>query len=748
MRKSAKQCKARWHEWLDPMIKKTEWTRDEDERLLHLAKLMPTQWRTIAPIVGRTAAQCLERYEKLLDAAVAKEDGEGGEDPRRLRPGEIDPAPESKPARPDAVDMEEDEKEMLSEARARLANTRGKKAKRKAREKGLEEARRLASLQKRRELKAAGIVSRGGTRRVQGIDYNAEIAFEKKAPAGFFDTAAERSAEAAAAAAQPFRPVSLSELEGPRRKDIEEALMRRDAKRQKVLERKDAPGALAQLAAALGGAHGGPAPFSRLLLPPPVVSEAELHALARLGPGGGGGDEGLQEEQQAGAPGLAATRTLLQDYAPSAGATPQRTPRAGGAPGGGDYLVAEAQNLARLQAGATPLLGGANPTLHPSDFSGATPRHGGRTGGGGAAAPTPGRGGAPGGGSGPPPGSASATPARLRDALAINAEGEADGAKGAGSRAFERARAAAAAAALRRALAALPPPRNDYVVVVPDLPDARDEDDDEDGDGAGAGEDAADAEARAAAAAAEAKAAELRARSAAVRRGLPRPVAAPGRGGDGGAPGAAPAPRGARALLAAEVDALVGHDAAAHPPGGGRPRPTPALPHVSEARLAAAGALLRAEAAAMAREAGDTQPPEGGGGGGGDADRGVAHASACAAARACAAGEAGVEALRARFTGLREDMGRGSRRAAKLEAFAALATGPHAARLGQAQARLDDCALRRAQRAAELEALTALHARELAAAPRRLEAAQQDLDAQLARERGLQGRYARLTHAL
>ena len=29
VRKSAKQCKARWHEWLDPSVKKTEWTRDE-----------------------------------------------------------------------------------------------------------------------------------------------------------------------------------------------------------------------------------------------------------------------------------------------------------------------------------------------------------------------------------------------------------------------------------------------------------------------------------------------------------------------------------------------------------------------------------------------------------------------------------------------------------------------------------------------------------------------------------------------
>ena len=103
-RKSAKQCKARWFEWLDPSIKKTEWSKEEDEKLLHLAKLMPTQWRTIAPIVGRTSAQCLERYEYLLDQAQKKEEGggdEAAEDPRKLKPGEIDPNPETKPARPD-----------------------------------------------------------------------------------------------------------------------------------------------------------------------------------------------------------------------------------------------------------------------------------------------------------------------------------------------------------------------------------------------------------------------------------------------------------------------------------------------------------------------------------------------------------------------------------------------------------------------------------------------------------------------
>jgi hypothetical protein len=107
-RKSAKQCKARWYEWLDPSIKKTEWSREEEEKLLHLAKLMPNQWRTIAPIVGRTAGQCIEHYEHILDAAA--EGVADGDDPRRLRPGEIDPAPETKPARPDPVDMDEDEK--------------------------------------------------------------------------------------------------------------------------------------------------------------------------------------------------------------------------------------------------------------------------------------------------------------------------------------------------------------------------------------------------------------------------------------------------------------------------------------------------------------------------------------------------------------------------------------------------------------------------------------------------------------
>ncbi|CAN4106892.1 unnamed protein product [Withania somnifera] len=363
VRKSAKQCKARWYEWLDPSIKKTEWTREEDEKLLHLAKLMPTQWRTIAPIVGRTPSQCLERYEKLLDAACTKDENyDPNDDPRKLKPGEIDPNPESKPARPDPVDMDEDEKEMLSEARARLANTRGKKAKRKAREKQLEEARRLASLQKRRELKAAGIDARQRKRKRRGIDYNAEIPFEKKPPPGFYDvTEEDRPVD------QPKFPTTIEELEGERRVDKEARLRKQDIARNKIAERQDAPTSI--LHANKLNDPEAVRKRSKLNLPAPQIPDHELEAIAKIGIASDliGGDE-LSE-------GNAATRALLANYAqtPQHATTPMRTPQR--TPSAKqDAIMMEAENQRRLTQSQTPLLGGDNPLLHPSDFSGVTPK--------------------------------------------------------------------------------------------------------------------------------------------------------------------------------------------------------------------------------------------------------------------------------------------------------------------------------------------------------------------------------------
>ena len=93
--------------------------------------------------------------------------------------------------------------------------------------------RRLASLQKKREMKAAGMESRYKKKR-KGIDYNAEIAFEHKPPPGFYDTSEEQQKEKAGALHKDFKPVRLDELEGKRRKDIEAGLIKKDKARKAI----------------------------------------------------------------------------------------------------------------------------------------------------------------------------------------------------------------------------------------------------------------------------------------------------------------------------------------------------------------------------------------------------------------------------------------------------------------------------------------------------------------------------------
>nr|CAG4635322.1 EOG090X02CC [Artemia franciscana] len=349
-RKSAKQCKARWYEWLDPSIKKTEWSREEDEKLLHLAKIMPTQWRTIAPIVGRTAAQCLERYNYLLDQAQEKEEGEKPvDDPRKLRPGEIDPNPETKPARPDPQDMDEDELEMLSEARARLANTQGKKAKRKAREKQLEEARRLASLQKRRELRAAGIEIAKRRSKKRFIDYNAEIPLEKKPLPGFYDTSEEQYDRLA----PNFKRL--------RQQDMDGHLSEKEKMQGKKIKE------LPKICGDIQGMREEPLKKrSKLVLPEPQISETELEAVVKLGKA----SEAAQ--QLALADGGRPSDALLGDYNLTSPGTALRTPRTP-APAT-DRIMQEAHNLAALTNVETPLKGGANAPVVDTDFSGITPR--------------------------------------------------------------------------------------------------------------------------------------------------------------------------------------------------------------------------------------------------------------------------------------------------------------------------------------------------------------------------------------
>ncbi len=737
VRKSAKQCKARWYEWLDPSIKKTEWTREEDEKLLHLAKLMPTQWRTIAPIVGRTPAQCLERYEKLLDAASQRdEDYDASDDPRRLRPGEIDPNPESKPARPDAVDMDEDEKEMLSEARARLANTKGKKAKRKAREKQLEEARRLAMLQKKRELKAAGIETVKRAKRVRGLDYNAEIPFEKKPAPGFYDVSEERAAQPDPFDEETFKPSTIEQMEGPRKKDVEEVLMRQDIQRQRINERHDARSAVETI-----NRMNDPSASrvrSKLMLPEPRVSDRELEAIAKMGSGGGVAFDGLGDID-GDTPGnallsAAATPSFHTGAAmtPShgAGATPARTPSVGGR----DAILREAADLRRLTQGQTPLLGGEGPSLTGSDFSGITPaRKDAPTPNavlGGLAAATP-------GGAGAVPG---ATP--LRDSLSINDPDAALVGQSIGRR-EEKARAKEALRDLRTGLSSLPAPTNEYEIVAPELPAEARSDDELDGT-APMEEDAADVLRREEAAREAERVNVLARRSSVVRRDLPRPPLG-ARGGCATAPlGSSPA--SPAALVAAEAAWLLERDEkeAANAKRGGVPLPE-LLPRVEPSEMEDAAALIASEVAFVRSAMGHSEAEAAEYLDAAMAVRGdwiVRAEDGAATPRSSAKPVERVAASTAEHSRIRAEMEKDAKRAAKLEHKVGVLTAGLVKRsgvLGVELVRLQREALAAGE---EKAAYAGLHEQEQRTAPMRMETLMALAAGAREREAKLQATYA------
>ncbi|KAG5993746.1 Pre-mRNA-splicing factor cef1 [Claviceps pusilla] len=520
-RKTPKQCKARWNEWLDPSIKKIEWSKDEDEKLLHLAKIMPTQWRTIAPIVGRTANQCLERYQKLLDEAEARESASlalmgpnGGEtqapsadDVRRLRPGELDPDPETKPARPDTIDLDEDEKEMLSEARARLANTQGKKAKRKARERQQEESRRIASLQKRRELKTAGINIKIVTRKKGQMDYNADIPFEKRAAPGFYDTSEELARNELQR--KGFDPQKLN-LHTKRKGDEDEDGDRKRRKNEKdgLSESQKAAikaGQMQRIREAEQSSRRRP-----LNLPAPQVGEGELEEIIKMGKIGEAANAVARESEND------ATRGFVNSYSTLNTGAPIRTPKA---PEQEDHIANEIRNIRALNETKSALLGGENTPLREgagsTGFEGIAPRK--QT----IATPnplaTPLR--ANGVGVGATPGRPGQTPMRTpRDTFALNKE---DGSSVGATPRDVRMHELALRNQLRSGLASLPKPKDSEWEF--ELPEEQQE-----GGSHGASaqqeEDAAERDRREQERRAAEDELERRRRTQVMQRGLPRPL--------------------------------------------------------------------------------------------------------------------------------------------------------------------------------------------------------------------------------
>lgn len=192
-KKSAKQCETRWNEYLNPKLNFTEFTKEEDARLLDLARRLPNQWRTIADGMGRTAQVCIDRYNRLLEGDEHDSELSLGSS-LEFKAGDLNPKSETQVAKPDNIELADDEREMLAEARARLLNTQGKKATRKIRERMLEESKRIAQLQKRRELKQAGVktdIRKPKKKYDTEIDYNMDVAYEQAPVSGIYDTSKE-----------------------------------------------------------------------------------------------------------------------------------------------------------------------------------------------------------------------------------------------------------------------------------------------------------------------------------------------------------------------------------------------------------------------------------------------------------------------------------------------------------------------------------------------------------------------------
>ncbi|RDA90454.1 hypothetical protein CP533_3948 [Ophiocordyceps camponoti-saundersi (nom. inval.)] len=566
-RKTPKQCKARWNEWLDPSIKKIEWSKEEDEKLLHLAKIMPTQWRTIAPIVGRTANQCLERYQKLLDEAEAREsssldlagpDGPetkapSAQDLRRLRPGELDPDPETKPARPDTIDLDEDEKEMLSEARARLANTQGKKAKRKARERQQEESRRLASLQKRRELKTAGINIKIINRKPGEMDYNADIPFEKRAAPGFYDTSEEQARNDMQRLAVDPRKQHLA----TKRKGDDDA--DNDRKRRK----NDKDGLSDSQKAAIKAGQMQKLREAEqnskrraLNLPAPQVSDGELEEIIKLGKLGESASNMARQSDND------ATRGFINPYSALNANAPIRTPKA---PAQEDHIANEIRNIRALNETQSALLGGENTPLHEgagsTGFEGIAPRK--------QTVATPNPMATPlraGGGVGATPGRPGQTPLRTpRDSFALNQDGD-DMSLASATPRERRQHEATMRGQLRSSLASLPKPKDtEWEFEIPEEQQETTVSDQQ------LVEDAAERDRRERDRRAAEEELALRRRSQVVQRGLPRPLVVD----VGQLTRAADEMKDkAEALIAQEAASLMANDAVKYPLAGSQVKGT------------------------------------------------------------------------------------------------------------------------------------------------------------------------------
>jgi len=207
----------------------------------------------------------------------------------------------------------------------------------------------------------------------------------------------------------------------------------------------------------------------KLCLPAPQLSDEDLSTLLQAeGDSGTDLSGGTADSNEGGSASSQATKTLLESsYAVGAETprlltrTPTRTPIPPmRTPSRADTVRTEAENLLALTSAQTPLFGGSNAPLHPSDFSGVTPRpHDISTPNPMLRATTPSRGPAITPSRGPSASIHGGTPS-VRDTLGLN-ETLAEAAL------EERGKQRTLRSLLRNGLRSLPAPQNEYRVQLP-----------------------------------------------------------------------------------------------------------------------------------------------------------------------------------------------------------------------------------------------------------------------------------------
>lgn len=200
-------------------------------------------------------------------------------------------------------------------------------------------------MQKRRELRAAGIEVRRYMSRRRGVDYNLEIPFEKAPAIGFYDTAQEKF--------DPdkidYKRLRVDNRNQAAKEEQEKAERKKDLANLKRKKDEDLPAVIRN-----ENRVGPITKRTKLVLPAPQISDQELEQVVKLGNATESAKKEVSET------GTTATVTLLGDYNLTPDINRIRTPQL---PTNQDSILNQAHNLNVLNNVQTPLLGGSNTPL-------------------------------------------------------------------------------------------------------------------------------------------------------------------------------------------------------------------------------------------------------------------------------------------------------------------------------------------------------------------------------------------------